>query len=118
MAEPDTITETLSVRDAFDMARMRHLAGALDQAHDIYQRILEVMPDHPDAVIMMASIAFRQGDERAGQTYLDRAIDLTRAATNLSVIQTSEWPLHVFEIMLLIEYIYLHYFEEKNLGIR
>ena len=79
MAQPDTSTETLSVRDAFDMARARHLAGALDQARDIYQRILGVMPDHPDAVIMMASIAFRQGDERSGQTYLDRAIDVTRA---------------------------------------
>lgn len=79
MAQPDTSPETLSVRDAFDMARARHLAGALDQARDIYQRILDVMPDHPDAVIMMASIAFRQGDERSGQTYLDRAIDVTRA---------------------------------------
>ncbi len=79
MAQSDTPTETLSVRDAFDMARARHLAGALDQARDIYRRILEVMPDHPDAVIMMASIAFRQGDERSGQTYLDRAIDVTRA---------------------------------------
>ncbi len=79
MAQPDTPLETLSVRDAFDMARTRHLAGALDQARDIYQRILGTMPDHPDAVIMMASIAFRQGDERLGQTYLDRAIDVTRA---------------------------------------
>ena len=79
MAQPDTSTETLSVRDAFDRARARHLAGALDQARDIYRRILEVMPDHSDAVIMMASIAFRQGDERSGQTYLDRAIDVTRA---------------------------------------
>ncbi|MCH7794540.1 MAG: hypothetical protein IH900_05295 [Proteobacteria bacterium] len=79
MAQPDTSTETLSVRDAFDRARARHLAGALDQARDIYRRILDVMPDHSDAVIMMASIAFRQGDERSGQTYLDRAIDVTRA---------------------------------------
>ena len=79
MAPPDISTETLSVRDAFNVARARHLAGALDQARDIYQRILDVMPDHPDAVIMMASIAFRQGDERLGQTYLDRAIDVTRA---------------------------------------
>ena len=79
MAPPDISTETLSVRDAFNVARARHLAGALDQARDIYQRILEVMPDHPDAVIMMASISFRQGDERSGQTYLDRAIDVTRA---------------------------------------
>jgi tetratricopeptide (TPR) repeat protein len=79
LAQPDTFTATLSVRDAFDVARARHLAGALDQARDIYQRILDVMPDHPDAVIMMASIAYRQGDERSGQTYLDRAIDVTRA---------------------------------------
>lgn len=79
MAQPDTSTETHSLRDAFDMARARHLAGALDQACAIYQRILEVMPDHPDAVIMMASIAFRRGDERSGQTYLDRAINVTQA---------------------------------------
>ena len=79
MAQPDTSIETLSLRDAFNMARARHLAGALDQARDIYQRILDVMPDHSDAVIMMASIVFRQGDERSGQSYLDRAIDVTRA---------------------------------------
>ncbi len=79
MAQPDTPPQTLSVPQTYALARTRYEAGALDQAQEICRRILGAMPDHAGTVVMLASIAFRQGDERSGQTYLDRAIDVTRA---------------------------------------
>jgi hypothetical protein len=80
LAESDTTTQTLSVHQAYALARTRYQAGALDQAREICRRILGATPDHAGTVVMLAAIAFRQGEDRAGQTYLDRAIDLTRAA--------------------------------------
>ncbi len=80
LAESYTTTQNLSVRQAYHLARTRHRAGALDQAEEVYRRILDIMPDHAATVTMMASIAFRKGEDRAGQDYLDQAIDLSRAA--------------------------------------
>ncbi len=79
MAQPDTSTQTLSPPQAYALARSRYEAGALDQAQEICRQVLGTMPDHAGVVVMLASIAFRQGDERSGQTYMDRAIDLSRA---------------------------------------
>ncbi len=79
MAQPDTSTQTLSPPQAYALARSRYEAGALDQAQEICRQVLATMPDHAGMVVMLASIAFRQGDERSGQTYMDRAIDLSRA---------------------------------------
>ncbi len=79
MAQPDTSTRTLSVPQTYALARTRYEAGALDQAQEICRQVLGTMPDHAGTVVMLASIAFRQGDERSGQTYMDRAIDLSRA---------------------------------------
>ena len=80
LAEPMPTTQTLSVPQAIALARTRYEAGALDQAQEICRRILGGMPDHAGTVVMLASIAFRKGEDRAGETYLARAIDLTRAA--------------------------------------
>ncbi len=80
MAESYKTKQTLSVRQAYELARTRHLAGALDQAEEVYRRILDAMPDNAETVAMMASIAFRKGEDRAGQDYLDQAIGLSRAA--------------------------------------
>ena len=80
MAESYKTKQTLSVRQAYELARTRHLAGALDKAEEVYRRILDAMPDNAETVAMMASIAFRKGEDRAGQDYLDQAIGLSRAA--------------------------------------
>ncbi|MEE8501813.1 MAG: hypothetical protein V3S23_03775 [Kiloniellales bacterium] len=80
MAESYTTKQTLSVRQAYNLARTRHLAGALDKAEEVYKRILDAMPDNAETVAMMASIAFCKGEDRAGQEYLDQAIGLSRAA--------------------------------------
>ena len=80
LAEPVTTTQTLSIPQAIALARTRYDAGALDQAQEICRRILGAMPDRAGTVVMLASIAFRKGEDRAGETYLARAIDLTRAA--------------------------------------
>lgn len=80
MATPQTVTQNMSIPQAFDVARHRHVAGELEQAWDIYSRILDVVPDHAEAAVMLASIAYRQAKTEDAGTYLDRAIGLNRAA--------------------------------------
>jgi hypothetical protein len=80
LAETRTTPKNLSLHQAYDLARNHHLAGDLDGAEEMYLRVLDIMPDHAGASAMLASIAYCKGEERGGQTYLDRAIDLSRAA--------------------------------------
>ena len=80
MSETQTATQTVSVSHAFELARLRHLAGEIDEARAIYRRILDTAPDNAEAMVMLASIAYREGDDDAGKALLEQAINLTRAA--------------------------------------
>ena len=70
MAAPDAISTTQTM----DEARRRQLAGEFDGARAIYQRLLEVEPNQPDALTMLASIAYQSGEDEAAAEMIDRAI--------------------------------------------
>ncbi len=70
MASPGAITFT----QAMDEARRRQQAGELAWARDIYQRLLEVEPDQPDALTMLASIAYQTSEDEAAAALVERAI--------------------------------------------
>ena len=55
MAAPGAITFS----QAMDEARRRQQAGELAGARAIYRQLLELEPDQPDALTMLASIAYR-----------------------------------------------------------
>ena len=79
MTQAQTTNRTLSLPQAFAMAQQKHVAGELDVARDIYERIARQAPDHADALVMLASIAYRQGRESEARAHLDRSVDLIRA---------------------------------------
>ncbi|MFQ5773834.1 MAG: tetratricopeptide repeat protein [Kiloniellaceae bacterium] len=80
MEQPQKTTQTVSVPQAFALARRKHIDGALDEAREIYERIVRAAPDHAESLALLASIAFREGRDRDARQYLERAIDLARAA--------------------------------------
>jgi len=71
---------TLTVPQAFALARQHHAAGALDDANKLYRQILNAAPDHAEVLTMLASIAYRQAQPEVAEAYLSRAIDLIRHA--------------------------------------
>lgn len=76
MSYPKQTPKTLSLNEALDLGRRRHQAGALADAQKLYELVLEAQPNNTDALTLLASIAFRLGEEEKGREVLDQAIEL------------------------------------------
>lgn len=63
-----------TITEALQLARQHHLAGRLAPAEQICRRILTVEPAHPEAVHLLALVAFAGGDVEAAISLLSRAI--------------------------------------------
>jgi len=59
-------------------ARDRHAAGDLAQARSLYEAALRLVPRQPDALTLLASLAYQEGDEARGARLADAAIDAYR----------------------------------------
>jgi tetratricopeptide (TPR) repeat protein len=79
VTQAQTTTQSVSLAQAYTMAQTKHLSGDLDGARDVYERIARAKPDHVESLVMLASIAYRQGRDAEGRTSLAKAIDLSRA---------------------------------------
>lgn len=80
MADPQPRTQTVSVAQAFAVAQRKHAEGATGIARKIYEQIATAAPDHAEAAVMLASLAYREGRESEGRAQLERGIDLARAS--------------------------------------
>ena len=68
-----TIPETLN------LALQHHQAGRLQEAEALYRQILQVQPDHPDALHLLGVIAHQVGKHDIAVDYISRAIALNPA---------------------------------------
>src|SRR5947209_17458194 len=68
--------------DAFAEALAHHKAGRLDQAADLYSRILAANPNHVDSLNLLGVIAHQRGNDRQAVELGARAVqlDATRPA--------------------------------------
>ncbi len=64
----------------FRAAQQHHLAGDLSHARQLYHQVLTAVPNHIESLMMLASIAYRDGENELARSNLGRAIDLSRAA--------------------------------------
>jgi hypothetical protein len=69
----------MSLEQAYQMAHRQQAAGRLDEARRIYERILELVPIHAEALTMLGSISYQQGDDTQADAYVDRAIETYQA---------------------------------------
>lgn len=60
--------------DVLQVGLAHHLAGRLPQAEAAYRQILQVMPDHPDALYLSGLIAHESGKSEAAIELIERAI--------------------------------------------
>ena len=70
MAAPGAMTFS----QAMDEARRRHQAGEFDGARALYRQVLELEPNQPDALTMLASIAYRTDEVEQAAALIERAV--------------------------------------------
>jgi hypothetical protein len=63
----------------FLTARQQQAEGCLDEAKRLYGKIMGRVPHHAESLVMLASVAYQQGDEVQAEAYLDRAIGIYQA---------------------------------------
>ena len=72
-----TTEKKVSLSEAVSIAIKLHQQGQLDEAEKIYQQVLQVNPDHPDALHFLGVLAHQKGKN-------DLAIELIRKAISFN----------------------------------
>lgn len=64
----------LSLAQALQIAIQHHNAGRIQQAETIYRQILQVEPNHPDALHLLGVLALQMGQPEAAITLIGKAL--------------------------------------------
>ncbi|WP_041446972.1 tetratricopeptide repeat protein [Thiocystis violascens] len=70
------LTQPLSIDDAMDLAMNLHHAGHHEDAYKIYSRVLELEPNHPDALHFMGIMAHQRGCDEDAIRLMSHSVDL------------------------------------------
>jgi predicted TPR repeat methyltransferase len=85
------IPENAKLPDALAVARRCHRAGRTAQAIEIYEQILDLAPDYPDAINYYAILRFQLGDRKEAIDLLEHCVkvaeDYADAHANLGMMQ-------------------------------
>ncbi|MEO6423758.1 MAG: tetratricopeptide repeat protein [Candidatus Nitrotoga sp.] len=65
-----------SISQVIQIAREHHQAGRLSQAEVMYQQVLQVAPNHPDALHLLGLIASRDGKKEIAVGLISKAISV------------------------------------------
>lgn len=67
----------LSLEDAVSVAIQLQVRGALDQARTLFERVLALAPEHPDALHFLGILQHQRGNGEQGLEMLRRSLELT-----------------------------------------
>ncbi len=73
-APPASEAEVMAAKEIFESAMAAHRAGALDVAETKYRSVLELSPDHADALHLLGTVLHQRGDSRAAKPLMEKAI--------------------------------------------
>jgi tetratricopeptide (TPR) repeat protein len=83
-----------TIEEALALAFQHHRAGRLAEADEVCRRILDVSPDHAEAIHMRGVVAFRNGDAAGAAALIGRAVEhaphLVQGWLNLANILKSQ----------------------------
>lgn len=68
--------EELTIKQALDLAVKKHNSGELNEAEMIYRRILEKVPNNPDALHLLGLIAYQVKKYEPALEYVSKAVKL------------------------------------------
>lgn len=66
---------SVDISDALQLATQHHHAGRLSEADAVCQRILQMSPNHPDALHLLGMIAYQIGMHDVAETFFSNALD-------------------------------------------
>jgi hypothetical protein len=72
--------EELPPDDLFMFARQRLAEGEREVAREAFEKVVQLAPQHFQALTLLGSLSYQIGDDLQAEAYVDRAIELTRAA--------------------------------------
>lgn len=78
-AEAQPVTEhsaAMPIPEALQVAMEHHRAGRLPSAKAIYQQILQIEPNHPDALHLLGAVAHQEGKEEIAFELISKALKL------------------------------------------
>src|SRR4051794_22000674 len=75
-ADPPRPTRPMSVREAVELAHAQFTAGRLDRAAAVCQKILQAVPDQPEALHCLGLVAYHRRQFGEAADLLRRAIEL------------------------------------------
>jgi predicted TPR repeat methyltransferase len=75
MEQPQTQDRALSLEEAFALAQLLHQAEQWANAADVYRSILEVAPDHADALHFSGVLAHQQGRRDEAVALIERSLE-------------------------------------------
>jgi len=64
-----------SAQQLVKQAMQLHQRGELQQARDLYAKVLELAPNHPDGLHLYGLVCHQQGDHKTAIAYIHRAIE-------------------------------------------
>lgn len=70
------LSQPLSIADALRLATALHRAGHQAEAEEVYRRVLEAAPEHPDALHFMGMLAHDQGRQEEALRLIGRSVEL------------------------------------------
>lgn len=73
---PDGNSSKVSVDDALTMAIEVHQRGLIDEALSLYESVLKVVPEHPDALHFMGVARHQAGDSEAGLELIRQSLEI------------------------------------------
>jgi protein O-GlcNAc transferase len=74
----------ISMHDAIEEAMSHHRAGRLMQAEDIYKQVLQIKPDHPDALHLLGTVAHQKGEHDNAIELINKALAIAPSAAMYS----------------------------------
>lgn len=79
---PTSQPQAISPDNFYIKARQTQGTGDLKTAREMYEALLKHIPSHADAMTMLASIEYQEGNDVQAEAYVDRAIDLYLSVVN------------------------------------
>jgi predicted TPR repeat methyltransferase len=77
MDMPHEVLRTVPVHEAIAVAMTYHQNGHLAAAEEIYQQVLQIVPDHPDGLHYAGVVAHQQGRREDAIDLMGRSLELT-----------------------------------------
>ena len=69
------VTGGIDLAAVLQTASAQHRAGDLDAAEPLYRRVLEAVPDEPNALHLLGVIAYQRGDAQAAVGLISKALE-------------------------------------------